>query len=553
MAGGVYNLFLGADEINQAVSGAYEALISEHGYTGDINVIGGAYFDFVNTEILALNGRLNVTGNAQIDGSLTGYGFCDLRHLNVTGNSFLANITGNAAFDQITATGDADLSSLINGINIAGGANIDGGVRNTGDFKNFGQFHVNDDVFITGDTTITGTLFINGTPITGENNLNITITGNGTGGFNFFEEQFQDFPSVQQRGTSLMYSTGVGSDNTTANPSNIDFSINAKGNGGYVINSPDVAGHRVIGSKAIDFQPERTDSSTQKTSAEKGITVGSNNVNLSKEGVIVGNENTLDIGDDDGGGDYSTYDFIGNFVGGRQNQFQNANEVNVIGANNTGTAFNSVGGIFDSSIIGRHNVVSGEHPVGISNVFIGGNENRISGNASFISGSSAIGYSNTVLKSNSTAIGANSLASRFGEISLSNGKFSENGDSQTSLFVSRCLTEDAVQTEVFLNNSDERIEVSSDSAMAFETLIVAKQQSSSNAAGYKISGVISNNAGTTALVGSITKTVLGESVASWDATIEADDTNDALVIKVTGTGGNDIRWVAMTTTSQVVF
>ena len=55
------------------------------------------------------------------------------------------------------------------------------------------------------------------------------------------------------------------------------------------------------------------------------------------------------------------------------------------------------------------------------------------------------------------------------------------------------------------------------------------------------------------MVGSITKTVLGESVASWDATIEADNTNDALVIKVTGTSSNNIRWVATTHTSEVVF
>ena len=459
----------------------------------------------------------------------------------------------------------------------------------------------------------------------------------GQAAFNFFEEQFQEFPSVEQRGTSLMYSTGVGADNTVANPLNIDFSINAKGNGGYVINSPDVAGHRVIGSKAIDFQPERTDSSTQKTSAEKGITVGSNNVNLSKEGVIVGNENTLDIGDDDGGGDYSTYDFIGNFVGGRQNYVENANEVNVIGANNTGTAFNSAGGVSDSSIVGRYNLISGISTCSISNTFIGGNNNQITGDSATIYNSSAIGRGNTVSRHNSTAIGyANivsgpdstavgrennvsgtdsaavgrennvsntdniafghrntasgsqstaigsennasgskstaigdentasgnkstaigvaSLANKFGQISLSNGKFDSIGDSQTSIFVSRCLTTNDVETEVFLDNSSERITVANNSAIAFETLIVATQSSSSNSAGYKISGVISNNGGTTALVGSITKSVLGESVASWDATIEADDTNDALVIKVTGTAGNDIRWVATTTTSEVVF
>ena len=138
-------------------------------------------------EILALNG--NVTGHLIVNDNITGLGSSEFANLIATGNSFLANVTGSAGFDQITATGTTDLASLINGINIVGGAdiagglNVDGGIRNTGDFKNFGAFHINDDVFITGDTTITGTLVINGTEITGENNFNITITGNGTGGF----------------------------------------------------------------------------------------------------------------------------------------------------------------------------------------------------------------------------------------------------------------------------------------------------------------------------------------------------------------------------------
>lgn len=559
MAGGVFNLVLGADEINEAVSGAYQALISDHGYTGDVNVVGDGSFNTLHAEFLQAAKNVNVTGHLIVNDNITGLGSSEFANLIATGNSFLANVTGSAGFDQITATGATDLASLINGISIAGGTNIsdgldvNGGIRNTGDFKNFGQFHINDEIFVTGDTNITGTLFINGTPITGENNLNITITGNGTGGFNFFKEEYQEFSASLARGVSLIHSTGVGTEGTVSNPTSIDFSINSKGNGAYVINSPDVAGHRAnLGVKAIDFQPDRNDTSIEKTHRDRGITVGSNNVNYSEEGAIVGNRNTLDFADPLDAGDYSEYDFIGNFIGGRRNKFTNSNNVNVIGAQNTGFALNQHEGLNDSSVIGMNNIISGDL-VGVSGAFIGGSHNQISGDSSALLNSTALGESNTVLKSNSTAIGVNSLSSRFGEISLSNGRFSENGDSQTSVFVSRCLTSNAVQTEVFLNNSTERIKLSSDSAISFETLIVGKQQSSSNAAGYKISGVICNNGGTTALIGSITKTVLAESVASWDATIEADDTNDALVIKVTGTAGNDIRWVAITTTSQVVF
>jgi hypothetical protein len=196
----------------------------------------------------------------------------------------------------------------------------------------------------------------------------------------------------------------------------------------------------------------------------------------------------------------------------------------------------------DNIAFGHRNTASGSQSTAI------GSENNSSG-----SKSTAIGDENTASGNKSTAMGVASLANKFGQISLSNGKFDSIGDSQTSIFVSRCLTTNDVETEVFLDNSSERITVANNSAIAFETLIVATQSSSSNSAGYKISGVISNNGGTTALVGSITKSVLGESVATWDATVEADDTNDALVIKVTGTAGNDIRWVATTTTSEVVF
>ena len=69
-------------------------------------------------------------------------------------------------------------------------------------------------------------------------------------------------------------------------------------------------------------------------------------------------------------------------------------------------------------------------------------------------------------------------------------------------------------------------------------------------AAYMIEGAIDNNAGTTALVGTITKTAW-EDQAAWDATAEADNTNDALVIKVTGEASKTIRWVAKVEIVQV--
>jgi|TARA_B100001093_G_scaffold197398_1_gene189768 hypothetical protein len=539
MAGGVYNLVLGADEINEAVSGAYQALISADGYTGDSKVIGGGYFDFLNSESLAVNGNVDVTGHLIVNDNITGYGSSEFANLIATGNSFLSNVTGSVSFDQISATGISELTSLINGINISGGANIaggldvGGGIRNTGDFKNFGQFHINDELFITGDTNITGSLFINGFEITGENNLSITITGNGTGGFNFFTEEFANTTNTHYGswGTSLISSTGVGADGTTANPAHIDYAMSSKGNGGYVINPQNTANKR--GKLVIDFQPERGDPLFENTTGDMSITIGSRNMHHTEEGVIIGNRNRVRHSPSFDADNY-------NFIGGRANRFLNAQRSNAIGQAN-GAFFTT-----DSSIIGQNNIVTGASA--INSIVVAGSSNQISG-----SFSSSFGHRNSSAKAKSTNIGVDSQANRFGEIAFGNGKFAQNGDSQTSLFISRCSTSNAVQTEVFLDNAGERITVATDSAIAFETLIIGKQSSSSNAAGYKISGVIANNGGTTALVGSITKTVLGESVASWDATIEADNTNDALVIKVTGTSSNNIRWVATTHTSEVVF
>ena len=88
--------------------------------------------------------------------------------------------------------------------------------------------------------------------------------------------------------------------------------------------------------------------------------------------------------------------------------------------------------------------------------------------------------------------------------------------------------------------------IASDSTYTFTALVTARRTDADNeSAGYKIEGVIDNNAGTTALVGTPTVTVLAEDTAAWDVVVEADNTNDALVIKVTGEANKTIRWGAV--------
>ncbi len=86
----------------------------------------------------------------------------------------------------------------------------------------------------------------------------------------------------------------------------------------------------------------------------------------------------------------------------------------------------------------------------------------------------------------------------------------------------------------------------------FRILVVARSSSHASA-GYHIRGVVENTGGATAFVGTPAVTPLGEEVAAWNVAVEADDTHDGLVIKVTGAAGTTIRWVATVRTAEVAW
>jgi len=82
---------------------------------------------------------------------------------------------------------------------------------------------------------------------------------------------------------------------------------------------------------------------------------------------------------------------------------------------------------------------------------------------------------------------------------------------------------------------------------------VTGRAANGNSAACQIRGGIKNNSGTTSIVGLTTFTLLAEDVAGWDASVVADNTNDALVVKVTGAAATSMRWVATVRTSEVTF
>jgi hypothetical protein len=184
----------------------------------------------------------------------------------------------------------------------------------------------------------------------------------------------------------------------------------------------------------------------------------------------------------------------------------------------------------------------------------GGSGNTASGANSFAGGdtSTASGIASVAIGSNCSAsanyahaVGRYATATHLSEFARASGRFSSTGDAQVSYFVARNETTNATQKELFLDSSSVQITIPSDSTCLFLCNIVARRTGGTvQSAAYQITGVIRNDGGSTALLGAITKTVIYEDAAAWDVTAVADNTNDALAIKVTGEASKTINWVA---------
>lgn len=178
----------------------------------------------------------------------------------------------------------------------------------------------------------------------------------------------------------------------------------------------------------------------------------------------------------------------------------------------------------------------------------GGSWNTASGVWAMVGG----GYNNEASAQYATVPGGqDALASQYNQLAYASGRFADNGDAQISLYVLRQETADATLTELFLDGSSERITLAADRVLTFDILVVGNHRFGGSAGGYQVTGVIKNIGGSTSFVSTPVVTVLAEDVAGWDVQVTADNTLDALVIKVQGSSGTTIRWVASVRTVEV--
>jgi hypothetical protein len=166
----------------------------------------------------------------------------------------------------------------------------------------------------------------------------------------------------------------------------------------------------------------------------------------------------------------------------------------------------------------------------------------------------AIGSGASATAAAATAIGDGTDSRIAGGQVFAQGKFATAGDAQNGLYVLRNNTSNATATELFLNGSSTRLALPNNSVFVFDIVVGGRRtDATGGSAGYRFQGVIKRdaNASTTALIGSVSKTVIAETNTAWDATVTADTSNGAMIITVTGEASKTIRWVATATTTEI--
>jgi len=226
-----------------------------------------------------------------------------------------------------------------------------------------------------------------------------------------------------------------------------------------------------------------------------------------------------------------------------------------------------------NSAIDFYSVVGGgigNNASGVASTVAGGSNNTSSNSSSTVCGggghtASGIaatvcgGISNTASGAYSTVIGgANAVADRFGMIANASGCFLNYGDSQAVSFVLRNLTTTNSPTNLFFDgtNGSGRLSIPNGKILACTVNVSGVKSDGSLGVHYIRKVMIKNLNGTTSLVGTVSTVgtdVEDAGASTWDVTITADNTNDALDIKVTGATSTNIRWVAVVQGLEIAY
>lgn len=328
------------------------------------------------------------------------------------------------------------------------------------------------------------------------------------------------------------------------------------------------SGGNARGTDAVDLQVLPGARTTQVASGQESVIGGGNNNTASGIRAIVGGgHDNIASGTDSsilgGGSNQATAQFA-SAIGGSTNVATSRGSTIAGGESNTAQTNNRafIGGGQSNVTSGQESVIGGGNAnnisaagtqatisggdsnsaTGVESVIGGGGGNSVTGGNSTIGG----GQSNTVTNVYATVPGGfQALADKFGQLAHASGRFAADGDAQVSEVTLRRSTTDATaNVEMFLNGdgATERCSVPNNKTIAFQGIIVGRTSAGVSSM-WTFVGGIDNNAGATAATG-ITVTLVYNTIVAGTPSVDADNANDALRIRVTGVAATLIRWVA---------
>jgi len=292
-------------------------------------------------------------------------------------------------------------------------------------------------------------------------------------------------------------------------------------------------------------------SGTSLTLSQNATASGSPTLSFfTPHGVVVGGGNNQATG---------SYSFIGG--GGDAGTASNRNvasgDWSTVGGGqqNTASGIGSVvagGGTFGSG--GSGNTASG-----VGSSILGGWGNTASGTgASVISGNNNTSNASrtTVLGSLATARAINGI---FAMQPCNSPISASGGINQTSILILAVQTTDATATALRSDTSaagtTNQIILPNNSAYLFKATVISGVTGGGNTSGWKLEGVIKRgaNAASTAIVGSVTTTLLAQDAGAsgWVIAATADTTNGGLRITFTGQASTTIRTVCKVETTEM--
>ena len=367
------------------------------------------------------------------------------------------------------------------------------------------------------------------------------------GGLTYFTEA--------QSTTAPNATVNVDSLTAVAGTTDADIAIVPKGTGAFTLAIPDNAtGGNKRGAGAVDLQLYRG-ASGRVASGANSFAAGKDNTASGANSVCIGsdgnatNTNSIMIGRGTSSGAYA-------LAAGYLTSASGTNSL-ALGYGNTASGSESaVFGTYSASASASYAMAFGREQTasGDAATAIGGQ-----GNIASASRAIAIGNYLTANGQYSLALGFRShVFGVYGRQTYASGNESTDGDSQISKFVLRNRTTDAIATTITTDSNaastNNQVILSNQSAYAFEGKIIGKQSGSTNAAVWKVEGLIVRGANAASTVLTASTVTLFSNLPGWGTpTLAADTTNGGLQVQVAGLAATNIQWTAVIETTEVIY